>query len=53
MIDFITGLLILIKWKKNNYNSIFVIIDWLTMMMYYKPLKININALGPAKVFIW
>ena len=50
--DFITGLPILIDWKKNSYNSILVIINWLIKMVYYKLLKITLDASGLATVII-
>ena len=50
--DFVTGLLISIYWKRDNYDSILVIIDWLTKIVPYKPVKITINAPGLAQVII-
>ena len=50
--DFITGLPISIDWKKVSYNFILVIVDWLTKMFYYKPVKITIDTLRLAKVII-
>ena len=50
--DFVTGLLILIDWKGDSYNSILVIVDWLTKIIYYKPVKIIIDAPGLAKIII-
>ncbi len=50
--DFVTGLLILANWKGDSYNSILVIINQLTKMVYYKPVKVMINALGLARVII-
>ena len=50
--DFVTKLLILINWKKYSYNLILVIVDQLTKMVHYKPIKITINAFGLAKVII-
>ena len=50
--DFITGLPILIDWKRDIYNPILVIIDWLTKMFYYKPVKIMFDAYVLAKVII-
>ena len=50
--DFVTCLPILTDWKGDNYNSILVIVDRLTKMIYYKPVKVNINAPGLAKVII-
>ena len=46
------GLPILTDWKRNRYNSILVIIDWLTMMVHYKPVKVTIDALSLAEVII-
>ena len=42
--DFVTGLLISNNWKKDSYDSILVIINQLTKIVYYKPVKITINA---------
>ena len=52
LIDFVTGLPISINWKKDNYDSILAIVDWVTKMVHYKPIKITINALKLAKVII-
>ena len=49
---FITGLQILINKKRDNYDSILVIIDRLTKIVYYKPVKIIINILGLVEVII-
>lgn len=46
------GLPTLIDWKKNNYNSIFNIVNWLIKIMYYKLIKISINDLSFTKIFI-
>ena len=51
-IDFVTSLSILTDWKGDSYDSILVIIDWLTKMVHYKPVKVTINALGLAEVII-
>ena len=50
--NFITKLLILIDLKRDSYNSILVIIDWLIKIVYYKPIKIIINAPGLANVIL-
>ena len=50
--DFVTGLPILTNWKGDSYDSILVIIDRLTKMVYYEPVKITIDAAGLAKVII-
>ena len=51
-IDFVTGLPILTDWKGDSYDSILVIIDRLTKMVYYEPVKVTINAPSPAEVII-
>ena len=50
--DFVTGLPILTDWKDESYDSILVIIDRLTKMVHYKPVKIIINVSGLAKFII-
>ena len=50
--DFLTGLPILANWKGNSYDSILVIVDWLTKMVYYKPVKVMINAPRLAEVIL-
>ena len=50
--DFVMGLPILTDWKRDSYNSILVIIDRLTKMVYYKPVKVTIDAPGLAEVII-
>ena len=52
LMDFVTSLRISIDWKKDNYISILVIIDWLMKMVNYKPVKITFNVPGLAKVII-
>ena len=46
------GLPILIDWKKDNYDSILVIVNWLIKMVYYKPVKVTINAPGLTEIII-
>ena len=50
--DFITDLPILTDWKGDSYDSIFVIIDQLTKIIHYKPVKVTIDAPGLAEVII-
>ena len=50
--DFVIGLRISTNWKRDSYNSILIIVDWLTKMVHYKPVKITINALRLAKIII-
>ena len=52
LIDFVTGLPILTDWKEDSYDSILVIVNWLTKMVYYKPVKVTIDAPGLAEVII-
>ena len=50
--NFLTELLILTDWKSESYNLILVIINQLTKIVYYKPIKIITNTLGLTKVKI-
>ena len=50
--DFVTGLPILTDWKGDSYDSILVIVNWLTKTVYYKPVKVTIDALGLAEIII-
>ena len=50
--DFVTSLPISINWKRDSYNSILVIVDWLIKMVYYKPIEITIDAPGLIEVII-
>ena len=50
--DFVTGLLILTDWKENSYDSILVIVNRLIKIVYYKPVKVTINAPGLVEVII-
>ena len=47
-----TGLPVSIDWKSDNYGSILVIVDQLTKIIHYKPVKISLDARRLAKVFI-
>ncbi len=51
-IDFVTGLPISADLKGDSYDSILVIIDRLTKMVHYIPVKVTINVPGLAKVII-
>ena len=44
--------LISINRKRDSYNSILVIVNWLTKIVYYKLVKITLNVPGLAKVRI-
>ena len=50
--NFVTGLPISTNWKGDSYDSILVIVDWLTKMVHYKPVKVTIDASGLAKVIL-
>ncbi len=50
--NFITSLPISVNWKGDSYDLILVIIDRLTKMIYYKPVKVIINIPGLAKMII-
>ena len=50
--DFVTRLPILADWKDKSYDWIFVIVDRLTKMVHYKPVKIIINAPDFGKVIM-
>ena len=50
--DFMTGLLLSSDWKSNSYNAILVIVNQLTKMVYYEPVKVTIDAPGLAEVII-
>ena len=49
---FVTGLLLSADWKDDSYDSILVIVDYLTKMVHYKPVKVTIYALGLAEVIL-
>ena len=50
--DFVTGLPLSADWKGKSYDSILVIVDRLTKMVYYEPVKVTIDAPGLARVII-
>ncbi len=50
--DFVTGLPISADWKGDSYDSILVIVDRLTKMVHYVPVKVTIDAPGLAEVII-
>ena len=50
--DFVTGLSISTNWKGDSYNSILVIVDRLTKMVYYKLVKITINIPDLVEIII-
>ena len=50
--DFAIDLLISINQKKDSYNLILIIIDWLIKIIYYKLVKVMIDAFGLVEVII-
>ena len=50
--EFVTGLPLLANWKSDNNDLILVIVNRLTKMVHYKPVKSTINAPGLAKIII-
>lgn len=50
--DFVIGLLLLIDWKRNSYDAILIIVNWLTKTIYYESVKILIDAAGLAEIGI-
>lgn len=47
-----TGLLISTNWKSDSYNIIFIIVDCLTKIVHYEPVKTILEAVGQAKIII-
>ena len=52
LISFVTGLPVSINWKKESYDFILVIIDWLIKMVHCKLLKITLDVTGLAEVIM-
>ncbi len=50
--DFVTKLPILANWKGDSYDSIFVIVNRFTKMVYYEPVKVAIDVPGLVEVII-
>ena len=50
--DFVTGLPISTDWKVDSYDSILVIVNQLTKMVHYEPVKVTIDALGLAEIIL-
>ena len=50
--DFVTRLPVSTDWKIKSYNLILVIVDRPTKIVYYKLVKIKIDALSLADVII-
>ena len=52
LIDFVMKLPVSTDWKGESYDSILVIVDWLTKMVHYEPVKVTIDALRVAEVIL-
>ena len=52
LIDFVTNLLISMDWKRDCYDLILVIIDWLIKMVHYKQIKVTIDTPSLIKIII-
>ena len=50
--DFVTRLPLFSDWKSDSYDFIFVIVNQLTKMVYYKLVKVTISIPGLAEVII-
>ena len=50
--DFVLGLPVYTNRKGETYDSILIMIDWLTKIVNYVPVKVTIDAPGLAKVII-
>ena len=50
--DFVTRLSISTNSKGDSYDSILVIIDRLTKIVHYEPVKVTIDATEPAEVIL-
>ena len=50
--DFVTCLPLSVDWKSDSYDSILVIVDYLIKMVYYKLVKVTINAPRLEEVII-
>ena len=50
--DFMTSLPLSADWKGDSYNSILVIVDQLTKIVYYEPVKVTIDAPRLAEVIL-
>ena len=50
--DFMTGLPLSFDWKGDSYDSILVIVNRLTKIVYYEPVKVIIDTPGLAEVII-
>ena len=52
LMDFVTGLPISTNWKRDSYDSIFVIVDWHTKIVYDKSVKVTIDIPSLVEIII-
>ena len=52
LMDFVTGLPVSTDWKGESFVSILVIVNRLTKMVHYEPVKITIDAPGLVEVIL-
>ncbi len=50
--DFVIGLPISTNWKVETYNLILVIVNRLTKMTFYEPIKVIVNISASVEVII-
>ncbi len=50
--DFVTRLLVSTNWKGQTYNLILVIVNRLTKMVHYEPIKVTIDISGRVEIII-
>ncbi len=50
--DFVTGLAVSTNWRSETYNSILVIVNRLTKIVHYKPVKVTIDISALAEIII-
>ncbi len=50
--DFVMDFSISANGKNDSYNLILVIVDWLTKMVHYEPVKVMIDVPGLAEIII-
>lgn len=46
------GLLVSTNWKNNTYDSILIIVDWLTKIVYYELVNVIIDVSGLTQVIL-
>lgn len=52
LIDLVIRLSFSTDWKRNSYDAILIIVDWLTKIIHYKLVKTAIDVVGLAEIII-